>query len=983
MSSSNTFKAISNNIKQTIPNQDESIRAKLDDLAIELATNYCTVSFGEQEKGNVNIDEVFDDRKELYHKICQTLYKKVQLEDSNANSEKSSYPISDLVQHRNILIIGAGATYDSYKCIPIGSQVIDRLDEKYKENIIEVFPALKEKFFAHLKELDLQKREPDFENMLSLYSELILTPKSLLNELSQLFHFKFAPNLFYEIVAHLFKHSFIDVIVNFNFDELLDRTIEEELGKENYHHILSDGDCVSIEEIMVDGRLKVPIYIKPHGTMSHKSSLRFTKRHYLDVPEQIKELLEKLISGERGEVPGMKEQEVEKIQKINIISAGFNMESLEIGDILNECLPKQSKIFHVCFDDKDKRDPNFINRLFPKFYERAFEFYVTDMKNQLTQTELHNKIYSRIPVKYFNKTSIDNKLTSPFSEIFSYVWRSAYYLFREDLRPRSIARHEIVSYLFYDPQFSEHSYKDKSEDQRQALRDLYEESVDYFLDRTIVEIAITINRNNGIVDISQLLNDRAGFYYKKYRETYFKLKRTHNKAKSIYDLINLFLSVQKRKNPDTTYSKNIFELELKTFEQLKIDEVIAKIDTHPEDAIKQIKSKNLIRWIHQFLTKLEPGQQKIEIDPAPLIAILRKFKSLLFSNNPNKVATIVLYRLFLAESLSERFIKNFILNYNKQVFNGNLYERDTDNNESINMLEEIVRLFLKSGKKHYYSIRPKFNSPQNYLTQSFSSSKILHTNLSVEYAYRQLLIYKDWDIALMITETGSIFNFLENNTEYQKSLRGKKIIVLNSYDAIKKLHDHSPSSVSEINDLQNGIYASYLKNLSNQNTNDIVYTFSLPAIQHNHHMFLFIKKVSDESEHSKKNNGANFPCYQVKDPNNNSKEIVFEMVGGMYIYRQGFSNNLNPILIGITPFDNLPINTSSVTNDFKRLMRIFSTTFCRALAFEGVKHIHGLDIDFERYQKWQQEEEVSNIGKLLTYLDKTNDAKFIVKKTIV
>ena len=41
---------------------------------------------------------------------------------------------------------------------------------------------------------------------------------------------RYYPGLAYEILAHLMKHGFIDAIINFNFDEVLDQAIEDELG---------------------------------------------------------------------------------------------------------------------------------------------------------------------------------------------------------------------------------------------------------------------------------------------------------------------------------------------------------------------------------------------------------------------------------------------------------------------------------------------------------------------------------------------------------------------------------------------------------------------------------------------------------------------------------------------------------------------------------------------------------------------------------
>jgi len=962
-----SFVSETNNLDHSCSEDGISIKEKLNQLAIDLATNHCTVSFGEDEKKTVKLSEIFDTGSPLYDQLRSQLKNK---------SRENEQHVSDILQHRNILIIGAGATYDSYKCIPLGVQVIEKFEEKYRGKI-EAFPAVMEKFKNHLNELRLQNREPDFENMLSLYSELILTPDELRSEISDLFNFKYAPSLFYEIIAHLFKHSFFDVIINFNFDEILDQAIEEELGKDNYYHILSDGDCVPIEDMMVDGRLKIPIYIKPHGTVSHKSTLRFTKRHYLDVPEKIKDLLIKLISGERGEVIGKKNEEVGNMQKVNIIAAGFNMESLEFGDILNEYLPEQSKIYHICYGIKDKRrDPYFVNKVFPKFFKRAFHYHSVKENKSWDEKELHKNIYTRIAVEEFNTDGSCNELSTPFAELFSYLWRTLFHLFRKDLTPRSIGRHEIISYLFYDPCFGKYSNKERSELNRTLLKDRYENCIDYFLDRTIVEIAMSINRNNGIIEIAQLLGDRAGFYYKKYRDCYFAIKKTNKGAYSIYDLINQFVSLERNNDFDTTYSKNIFQLDLQDLDKLMTqDPVLRYLHENPqiEDFDAQDVNKAMRRWIVKELVNNEKGEPEIKTSTKPLLSFLKKFNSILRSKDSeyDPVSIMVLYRLFKVKYLSQTFISNFQNNYDKLVYNSNKYYEKDHQAKRVTLLDELARLFLKSSRRHYYSIRPRYHDPKNYLSESFSKSRILHTNLSVEYAFRNIFLNFDWDIALIISETGSILNFLESREKRDLYSR-KKIIVLNSFDAIKQFFKKI-EDVDRVNESQNRSYQALLFEDPTKKQ-ETVYTFSLPSIQHNHHMMLFIKKVHNPDQVNK----HEIPIYQVKDKN--ARKAIFSMTGGLYIYRQGFSNNLNPLMVGMLPYNNPDEDISTLQHDFSKLLRIFCTTFCRALAFQGIKKIKNLDVDLGKYQKWQPDEQVENINKLLKYLYDTDHDLFTIEE---
>jgi len=972
------FTAKSDSLK--IRNRDEgsTVEERLQVLAIDLATNYCTVSFGEEEKKNVKITDIFDDSKLKDPHISELFDNVFIKEEKHLSSTKEKY-LSDIIQHRNILIIGAGATYESFSCIPLGAQVIKMFEEKYAGKI-SAFPSVKEKYDNYKKELLLQKKELDFENILSLYSELILTPEELRNEISDLFDFKHPPSLFYEIVAHLFKHSFIDVIINFNFDELLDKAIEEELGKDNYYHILSDGDCVPIEDMMIDGRLKIPIYIKPHGTVSHKSTLRFTKRHYLDVPENIRLLLIKLISGERGEIIGKKKEQVNKIEQINLISVGFNMDSLEFGDIINEYLPRQSKIYHFCWNERDERDNYFIEKVYKRFYGRAFQYHIRHCNKGWTDEELHNHIYSRIAVERFKDS--DNKLTTPFSEAFSFLWRSVYYLFKKDLTPRSIARHEIISYLFYDISFAAYTSNDLAAAARQRLSDTYDKSISYFLDRAIVEIAIAINRNNGIIEISEILGGRAGLYYKRYRDLYFRLHKTDKDALSINDLICQFIGLKWKNEIDNTFSTNIFHLDLRVFDKIKKRDRILKAILSKKKYDKSKLDDRLRAWIKKDLVTNNEGMAKIVTNDATLDRILEKFASLVHAsddfNENNPVSILVLYRLFKAAHISHTFISNFQTNHNKLVFNGNTYDLEKNkNSEQVFMIDELARLFIKSSRKHYYSIRPRYHDPKNYLSESFSKSKLLNTNLAVEYVFRNMFLNGDWDIALIISETGSILDFLKDvEVKKKKCLLKRKIIVLNSFDAVKQLH-YKLKGIRQINEEQNDKYNNLILGTPVKQKG-VSHTFSLPSIQHNHHMMLFIKRVAKGTSIDERTQ----PVYKVKDSLTGYLEPLFTMSDSMYIYRQGFSNNLNPLVIGMKSYVNMDEQIVSLQHDFRKLLRIFSTTLYRALAFEGIQNISDLNINLNQYQKWFKEEEVEKINIFLRYLYHTDSANFTIEKTI-
>ncbi len=79
------------------------------------------------------------------------------------------------------------------------------------------------------------------------------------------------PQLGYELLAHFLKHQFIDHIITFNFDEVLDTAINNELGQNEYDLILSDKQLLPR---LVPDR---PRLIKLHGSISSPQTLRFTR----------------------------------------------------------------------------------------------------------------------------------------------------------------------------------------------------------------------------------------------------------------------------------------------------------------------------------------------------------------------------------------------------------------------------------------------------------------------------------------------------------------------------------------------------------------------------------------------------------------------------------------------------------------------------------------------------------------------------------
>lgn len=210
------------------------------------------------------------------------------------------------------VIVGAGASHETLG-LPLAAEAARLIQAKL--DVPTEFLELE------LRRLTMQYRldRDEFETILLALSRF--GEQKLLRALKDLFAPRFYVTEFHEILAHMLKHRFIDGIISFNFDEVLDQALDDEIGPENYWRIASDGDLPQIDSQLWDGdhRPRVPLYLKPHGTVSHPSSMRFTREAYFLMPESINKLLRGCLSG-----------------RVTIITVGYSMQSIELLDIIRQ-----------------------------------------------------------------------------------------------------------------------------------------------------------------------------------------------------------------------------------------------------------------------------------------------------------------------------------------------------------------------------------------------------------------------------------------------------------------------------------------------------------------------------------------------------------------------------------------------------------------------------------------------------------------------
>jgi len=105
---------------------------------------------------------------------------------------------------------------------------------------------------------------------------------------------RYFPPIAYELVSHLMNNGLIQHVVTLNYDELLDKTIEEELGKGKSHRIATIEDFESLRREQNWKRISRLFIFKPHGTISLPMSLIHKYQQTLEFEEEKADVLKKL-----------------------------------------------------------------------------------------------------------------------------------------------------------------------------------------------------------------------------------------------------------------------------------------------------------------------------------------------------------------------------------------------------------------------------------------------------------------------------------------------------------------------------------------------------------------------------------------------------------------------------------------------------------------------------------------------------------------
>lgn len=491
---------------------------------------------------------------------------------------------------RNIFVLGAGASINGYPGIFKNAlSAADQIEKGLNFNSLKNrYPEISDKEKELEKKILLGKRETNktFETRLSILSNFY--PISLIREKIQLiFGYKTFPSKFYELLAHLFKNRFVDAVINFNFDETFDQSVIEEIGPGQYKRIISDGDCVPYKDLIHDLRLKIPLYIKPHGTASEKSSLRFTKEQYIDIPRDIEKLILELFTAQSIESETIPH---EHFDVLNLVICGFELESIEFNEIIKQTVEKTKdkkvQLFFIEYEqdpngsskDKDK-NKKLLERLSFNEKKKNFEIKIIYLKSKYKGNEIK---------------SLDNFIEILLKECFG--------LFETEFTPREPVRHDILLQIF----------QNKVRDERNKTVPTYFNSPKYMLDRLIFEILIVACKNHGVVQLEESLksSNRIGIYYE------YLLNFNINNDLNILDTIFTALGFKTRQ---ISFGRGIYKININEKErvfdfieqhvhdnpcniELTFSNTKEVVDFKNGDLISDIRTSNLQDYFYKFET---------------------------------------------------------------------------------------------------------------------------------------------------------------------------------------------------------------------------------------------------------------------------------------------------------------------------------------------------------------------------------------------
>lgn len=410
---------------------------------------------------------------------------------------------------RCIAVVGAGA---SAPVLDRGDDLASGLIEKF--NIGQASIDAERERLARITAVDPE----EFEAQLSAIGQTLGSSRRVRAAISDLYRVRHPTILAYELLAHLLKHRFLDAIISMNFDELLDQSLDDELGVGEYERIVSDRDCVNVNSDVFSPDY-IPLYIKLHGTASEPESLRFTRESYYDSPVQV----------------GTEAARLFQIPECVVLNIGFGMASFDLHRLL--AIPNRLWLYNLSHDPLSAKAREAIHRERKNHGRGEKAVFRESRRNQRkykkwTKAEKRDEPRpeeSRQPQERAASDPIAGASDKKMNQLFEAIQGGIEGLSKgakAAIDLKTVERHRTVVSLLgpnSEPGKRLITLPHSTEDARRSLDPLsraakpHSVKAGYLLRRTILELALAMARGRGLVSIGTLAVDRSGAYYDEYR----------------------------------------------------------------------------------------------------------------------------------------------------------------------------------------------------------------------------------------------------------------------------------------------------------------------------------------------------------------------------------------------------------------------------------------------------------------------------------
>jgi hypothetical protein len=398
---------------------------------------------------------------------------------------------------RCIAVVGAGA---SAPLLDRGKDLAKGLIRQFK--VDEAAVQAERERIERITAVDPE----EFEAQLSAIGQILGGDRRVRTAISELYQVRHPTIKAYELIAHLLKHRFLDAVITMNFDELLDQSLDDELGIGEYQRIVSDRDCVAVQtdERELD---YIPLYLKLHGTASEPESLRFTRESYYDSPARV----------------GTVAAELFQVPECVVVNVGFGLGSFDLHRLL--AIPDKVQLFDLSMKRPQPSAKDAIVR------EREISQRPREPRSRLPQRKVTKKRERKTQTHFSERERGAKKRTCDqlMTGLLERIEAQGEELLKASpavISLRTVKRHEAVVRLLGPesgvgrrlmrlPRSAEESRFSLDPKARAAKPDrVY---AGYLWRRAILELTLALARGRGLVSVRSLAIDRGGHYYDAYR----------------------------------------------------------------------------------------------------------------------------------------------------------------------------------------------------------------------------------------------------------------------------------------------------------------------------------------------------------------------------------------------------------------------------------------------------------------------------------